>query len=321
MIWTKANLGLHRSLSIIALMSTLLFLRSHLLSLAQESGEFSPMIAGVTAGIDTLDKVRALYGKGAETTVQDINSLCYYVEEDRGYLSVSSFEGENRIRSIALTTFADVAPGCQNAKIVGKHLTALDSISLGDSTTKINRVLGSPAGNGKVQMANHHLFYTDYRVSGGQLSCQFENDKLVLIAVEVSPGQSNNREQANIVAFAEGAAVRAANFRQGDAAGFTGNREEFTDNAWKDFLNRMQGFLDEKGAPTFSSSFVASGTAKVIDERNGIVRCRIVGTLTHSNQLGKTTYRAALEVVAGGKPVRIQKLEQITCAGASPACQ
>ena len=148
-----------------------------------------------------------------------------------------------------------------------------------------------------------------------------ENNKLVLIAVEVPPGQGPDREQADIMTLAQRAAVRAVNFTQADAAGFTGNRGDFTDDAWKDFINHMQGFLDEKGAPTFTSSFVASGTAKVLDEKNGTVRFRIPGTLTQSSKLGKTTYRAALEVSAGGNPVRIRKLEQIACAGASPACQ
>jgi hypothetical protein len=83
----------------------------------------------------------------------------------------------------------------------------------------------------------------------------------------------------------------------------------------------MKGFLDEKGAPTFTSVFAGSGPAKVLDEKNGVVRFRIPGTLTQSSKLGKTTYRAALEVAAAGKPVRIQKLEQIACAGASTACQ
>lgn len=121
------------------------------------------MIASVRAGADSLDKVRTLYGQGAETTVQNIRNLCYYVEQDRAYLSVSSFEDENRIRSIALTTFANLAPGCQGARIVGKHLTALGGIGLGDSPGKVMSVLGAPAGHGKVQMGNYELFYTRRR--------------------------------------------------------------------------------------------------------------------------------------------------------------
>ena len=315
----KTGLPPRVGLSRIVLVITLL-LGSPVLSPAQQAAQLHPTIATLTAGIDSLEKVSSLYGKGAET-VQDIHSLCYYVEQDQAYLSIASVEHENRIRSIALTTFANVAPSCPSARIVGKHLTALGGISLGDSTAKITSAFGSPAGNGKVQMGNHELFYTDYRIAGGQLTCQFENDKLVLIAVEVPARQAPNREQANIVTFAQSVAVRAVNFSQGDVAGFTGSRGDFTDDAWTDFINQMQGFLDERGAPTLTSSFVTSGPAKVLDGKNGTVRFRIPGTLTQSSKLGKTTYRAALEVSAGGKPVKIQKLEQIACAGASTACQ
>jgi hypothetical protein len=318
----KTELAFTLSLPMIRCCATLLLVLSALISAAQQHARLEPTIAAVTAGVDTLDKVRSLYGNGAETNVQDVRSLCYYVEQDRAYLSVSSFEHENRIRSIALTTFPDVAPGCQGARIAGKRLTAQVSISLGDSTAKVTTVLGAPSSRGKMQMANHELVDADYRVVGGQLTFQYEEDKLVLIAVEASPGQRPNREQARLVAFAESTAVRAVNFRQGDAAGFARSRNDFTESGWKEFMKVMQGFLDEKGAPTFTSTFAASGKANVLDEKDGFVRIRISGTLTQSNKLGKTTYdRAALEVLAGGNPVKLQKVEQITCLGASTACQ
>ena len=297
----KTELAPSVALSRMLLVSTLL-VGSPVLSPAQQAAQSQPTIATLTAGVDNLDKVTSLYGRGAETTVQDIHGLCYYVEQDQAYLSIASFEHENRIRRIALTTFANVAPGCQSARIVGKHLTALGRISLGDSQAKITSALGSPAGNGKVQMGNHKFFSIDYRIAGGQLSCQFENNKLVLIAVEVPPGQDPNREQADIVTLGQRAAVRAVNFNQGDGAGFTGNRGDFTDDAWKDFVNHMQGFLDEKGAPTFTSSFVASGPAKVLDEKNGTVRFRIPGTLTQSSKLGKTTTGLRLKSLLEANP-------------------
>jgi hypothetical protein len=316
----KTELAPSVALSRILLVSTLL-VGNPVLSPAQQAAQLHPTIATLTAGVDSLDKVSALYGKGAETTVQDIHSLCYYVEQDQAYLSIASFEQENRIRRIAFTTFANVAPGCRSARIIGKHLTALGGISLGDSTAKITSALGSPVGNGKVMMGDHALFSTDYRIAGGQLSCEFENDKLVLIAVEVPAGRAPNREQTAIVRFVQRAAVRAVNFSQGDAAGFTASRGDFTDDAWKDFINHMQGFVDEKGSPTFTSSFVVSGPAKVLDERNGTVRFIIPGTLTQSSKLSKTTYRAVLEVSAGGEPLKIQKVEQIACTAMSPVCE
>ena len=120
-------------------------------------------------------------------------------------------------------------------------------------------------------------------------------------------------------------AVAVLNFRQGDATGFNRSRANFTDAGWKDFIKQMQGFLDAKGAPTFTSTFVAAREARMLDEKDGVIHFRIPGTMTQSNQLGKTTYpRFALEVYAvrdsTGRTTKIQRLEQITCHGTSTAC-
>jgi hypothetical protein len=128
-------------------------------------------------------------------------------------------------------------------------------------------------------------------------------------------------DQATIVSFAQAAAVHALNFRQGDAGSMTHSQVDFTTEGWKDFMKHMEGFLDQKGAPTFSSSFVPSKDAVVVGEENGIVHLKILGTLKQTQNQSTTTYRAAIEVRAGGKPPKIQLLEQTTCGGASTACQ
>jgi hypothetical protein len=128
-------------------------------------------------------------------------------------------------------------------------------------------------------------------------------------------------DQAAIVAFAQETAVRALNFRQGDIGSLTRARADFTPEAWKEFMKNMEGCLDQKGAPTFSSSFVPSRDAVVVGQENGIVHLRIPGTLKQTQNRSSTTYRAAIEVRAGSKPIKLQHLEQITCGGASTACQ
>lgn len=175
-----------RSPAILRPLATLLLVLSSVVSAAQRHAPVEPTIAAVTAGADTLDKVRSLYGNGAEANIHDVRTLCYYVEQGGAYLSVSSFEHSNRIRNITLTTLADIAPGCQAARIAGRHLTAVGGIGLGDSMDKVASLLGTPSDRGKMQMSNHKLTYTDYGVAGGQLTCQFEDGKLVLIAVEIS---------------------------------------------------------------------------------------------------------------------------------------
>ena len=146
-----------------------------------------------------------------------------------------------------------------------------------------------------------------------------------LFAQSSSP---ESRDQNTIVASAQDAAVQAVNFRQGDAEGWKRGRPDFTPEGWAEFVKHMQGWLDEKGAPTFSSSFVPSRNAVVIGNENGVVHFRIPGTLTQRQNGSRTSYRAALEVYAfrdllihSGKAIKIKHLEQITCAGALTACQ
>lgn len=79
------------------------------------------------------------------------------------------------------------------------------------------------------------------------------------------------KDQRVIVDLAQRAAVRALNFNQGDITSLRAARHNFTPEGWKDFIKSMEGFLDDKGAPKFSSEFVASRNAAVVRQTNGIV--------------------------------------------------
>jgi hypothetical protein len=140
----------------------------------------------------------------------------------------------------------------------------------------------------------------------------------VLLTAQTPP--LNKRDQDAIVAFVNKAAVGALNFRQGDLASLTHARPDFTPEGWADFLKHMQGFLDEKGAPTFTSSFVPSGDAVIVDEKNGTVHIRIPGTLKQTHDQSNATYRVRIQVHAGGKPIKMTLLEQTMCVGPG-ACQ
>jgi hypothetical protein len=114
-----------------------------------------------------------------------VQSLCYYVEQDHSYLSVSTFERESRIRSVSLTTFADVSPGCRDARIGGRHLSASGGVALGDPMAKVVGALGRPVETRKLRIGGRDLVQTDYRMTGGNATCMFEQDKLVLISVQL----------------------------------------------------------------------------------------------------------------------------------------
>lgn len=130
-----------------------------------------------------------------------------------------------------------------------------------------------------------------------------------------------NRDQAAVVTFARKTAVQALNFRQGDSASLTKTRADFTPEGWKEYMKHIEGFLDRKGAPTFSSSFVPSSSATVVDKSDGGVHLRIPGILKQTQNRSSTTYRAVLDVTAGGKPAKIRHLETLTCGGKSNSCR
>jgi hypothetical protein len=142
---------------------------------------------------------------------------------------------------------------------------------------------------------------------------------LLCLPVFAQNGSQPNRSE--MIDFAKRSAVSAVNFKQGDLVGFNNARADFTIEGWNDFIHQNEGFLDQNGAPTFTSTFVATADARILGDENGRLHLRIPGTLTQSNNIGKTTYRAALDVIVGGTPARIEKLKQVTCVGSSPACK
>ena len=114
------------------------------------------------------------------------------------------------------------------------------------------------------------------------------------------------------VEFARKAAVRALNFSQGDVEGLKRARADFTPEEWNEFMKQLRGFIDEKGAPTFNSTFVPSGKAVVVSEQQGVLRIRIPGILTQTHGGSGTTYNhSEIDVKAGGKPLKIEHLEPV----------
>ena len=103
----------------------------------------------------------------------------------------------------------------------------------------------------------------------------------------------------------------------------TGSRPAMvSEDGWQKFLKTLEGWLDPSGTPTFGSSFVPSGSGRIVDERNDVVHVRIPGSLTQTQDHANTTYRvAAADVWIGGSPLKAYRLTQTTCVGRSTACQ
>jgi len=112
------------------------------------------------------------------------------------------------------------------------------------------------------------------------------------------------------------AAVRAVNFTQGDLASLRAAQDGFTPEGWRAFMKSLQGFVDDNGAPQYSSEFVPSGPPVILSQSNGALHISIPGALTQRQNQSSTRYgTAALDVEARGTPPKIEHLEQKTCVG------
>lgn len=124
-------------------------------------------------------------------------------------------------------------------------------------------------------------------------------------------------DQAAIVGPVQKAVVRALNFERGDTKHPRSAQGDFTPQGWTEFMKRLDGWLDDKGAPTFSSSFVPSGDPTIVSQSDGALHLTIPGTLKHSQGGSSTTYRVVVEVRAAGKPMKIESLKQSICGGST----
>jgi len=82
-------------------------------------------------------------------------------------------------------------------------------------------------------------------------------------------------DQAAIVGLVQKAVVRALNFDRGDLEHLRGARDDFTPEGWREFMKHLDGWLDDKRAPTFSSSFVPSGDPRIVSQSDGVLHVAI----------------------------------------------
>ena len=145
---------------------------------------------------------------------------------------------------------------------------------------------------------------------------------VLLLALSVaSPSVAQTAQPAAtdedaVVALAQKAVVRALDYKQGDRESLMDAKDDFTADGWSEFMKRMDGWLDDKGAPLGSQTFTAAGAAVVKSRENGVLHLSIPGTLNQSQNKSSTTYRVTVDVQLGGEPIRIEHLEPITGGGA-----
>lgn len=129
-------------------------------------------------------------------------------------------------------------------------------------------------------------------------------------------------DQSAIVAFTQKAVAGALDYDQGNRGSLMDAQGDFTSDGWREFMQWLQGYIDDKGAPTGSSLFTPTGDPAVKQQENGMTRLRIAGTLKQESKnayggISRATYRVVIDVQTGGDPLKIEHLKTIMCGGAS----
>jgi len=119
--------------------------------------------------------------------------------------------------------------------------------------------------------------------------------------------------QSEGVTSVRNAVVRVLNFDQGNLERLQKSRPEFTSDGWTAFMKHLDGFVDAKGAPTYTSSFTPSGDPRIVSQSDGVLDLVIPGTLKQTQNTSSTTYPIVVEVKARGKPLKIDNLKQTIC--------
>lgn len=152
--------------------------------------------------------------------------------------------------------------------------------------------------------------------------CSFLLLVLPWVLGSAAVAQTSKAPADAVVESLEEAAVRTLSFTQGDRASLTDVRDRFTSTGWSEFLGGLKGWLDDAGAPSFSSAFTPSGPALDVHFVDGSIRLTVPGVLEQRTRnaaggVSTTSYRAEIDIEARADSARIQRLSQRTCGGSS----
>src|SRR6266581_3436102 len=96
-----------------------------------------------------------------------------------------------------------------------------------------------------------------------------------LVVLVVTFGLGNPRgvlasmtDQTAAIDFVQKAVPRALDYDQGNRQSLVDAEDYFTPDGWREFMKWLAGFLDDKGAPTGSARFTATGATVVKSKGN-----------------------------------------------------
>jgi len=135
------------------------------------------------------------------------------------------------------------------------------------------------------------------------------------IAQESAPDQTKLVQEATTIS------LRALQFTQGDLASLLDAKSQLTTAGWAEFMKKLEGWQDEKGAATFSSRLVPSGPALDVRRHDGLIDLTIPGVLEQESRnayggVSTTRYRAEVDVQYAESLRKVVHLKQHTCGGA-----
>ena len=143
-----------------------------------------------------------------------------------------------------------------------------------------------------------------------------------------SMAQESAPDQTQLVQEATTISLRALQFTQRDLASLLDAKSQFTTAGWAEFMKKLEGWQDEKGAATFSSRLVPSGPALDVRRHDGVVDLTIPGVLEQESRnayggVSTARYRAEVDVQFDEGSRKVVHLKQHTCGGAKshPSCR
>lgn len=136
-----------------------------------------------------------------------------------------------------------------------------------------------------------------------------------------SMAQESAPNQPKLVQEATTISLRTLQFTQGDLASLLDAKSQFTTAGWAEFMKKLQGWQDEKGAATFSSRLVPSGPALDVRRHDGVIDLTIPGVLEQESRnayggVSTTRYRAEVYVQFAESSRKVAHLKQHMCGGA-----
>jgi hypothetical protein len=148
---------------------------------------------------------------------------------------------------------------------------------------------------------------------------------LILLLLSVTGfawNKTASGQDSTIIEYGTEVVSKALNFSQGDRESLVDAQDFFSPKGWEAFMKKLNGWLDEKGAPKYTSSFKQGERPPKVQAVEGGFVLTVFGDLKQQSRneyggVSTTTYSVAVDMTISNKPLQIELLEQRTC-GKSP---